>query len=169
MHRPAAATIVLLLPIANNAISFVLTLGERRPPFDLDHGGVTMPIPIVSRRLHEPFDLTLGEVLAVEIFGIRQRNCSLYWPSLCGSPRPISSPGRSFRRGNRAGRSRVQPAPPPANRHAQSRLRANALAARRLRPDDLASLRLHSAQGAGWLNRSARASNGEFWRWQRRR
>jgi hypothetical protein len=22
-----------------------------------DHGGITMPVPIVSRRLHEPFDL----------------------------------------------------------------------------------------------------------------
>jgi hypothetical protein len=37
-----------------------------------DHGGVTMPVPIVSRRLHEPFDLALGEVLAGAIFGIRQ-------------------------------------------------------------------------------------------------
>jgi hypothetical protein len=30
MHRPAAATIVLLLPIANNAISFVLTGNDDR-------------------------------------------------------------------------------------------------------------------------------------------
>jgi hypothetical protein len=35
---------------------------------------------IVSRRLHEPFDLALGEVLAGAIFDIWQptrRNCSL--------------------------------------------------------------------------------------------
>jgi hypothetical protein len=40
-----------------------------------------MPMPIVSGRLHEPFDLALGEVLASAIFGIRQptrRDCSLY-------------------------------------------------------------------------------------------
>ena len=46
-----------------------------------DHGGVTMPMPIVSGRLHEPFDLALGEVLAGAIFGIWQptkRNCSFY-------------------------------------------------------------------------------------------
>jgi hypothetical protein len=46
-----------------------------------NHGGVTMPVPIVSGRLHEPFDLALGEVLASAIFGIWQpttRNCSLY-------------------------------------------------------------------------------------------
>ena len=30
-----------------------------------NHGGVTMLVPIVSRRLHEPFDLALGEVLAL--------------------------------------------------------------------------------------------------------
>jgi hypothetical protein len=46
-----------------------------------DHGGVTMPMPIVSRRFHEPFDLALGEVLASAILGVRQptrRDCSLY-------------------------------------------------------------------------------------------
>jgi hypothetical protein len=46
-----------------------------------DHGGVTMPMPIFSGRLHDPFDLALGEVLAGAIFDIRQptkRNCSLY-------------------------------------------------------------------------------------------
>jgi hypothetical protein len=46
-----------------------------------DHGGVTMSMPIVSCRLHEPFDFALGEVLACAIFGIRQptrRYCSFY-------------------------------------------------------------------------------------------
>jgi hypothetical protein len=37
-----------------------------------DHGGVTMPVPIVSCRLHEPFNPALGEVLASAIFGIWQ-------------------------------------------------------------------------------------------------
>jgi hypothetical protein len=40
-----------------------------------------MPVPIVSRCLHQPFDLAFGEVLAGPIFDIRQptkRDCSLY-------------------------------------------------------------------------------------------
>jgi hypothetical protein len=37
-----------------------------------DHGGVAMSMPIVSGRLHEPFDLALGKVLAGAIFRIRQ-------------------------------------------------------------------------------------------------
>ena len=36
-----------------------------------NHGGVTMPVPIVSGRLHEPFNLALGEVFAGAVFGIR--------------------------------------------------------------------------------------------------
>ena len=39
-----------------------------------------MPVPVVSRRLHQPFDLALGEVLAGPIFDIRQptaSDCSL--------------------------------------------------------------------------------------------
>src|SRR5215471_12126257 len=43
-----------------------------------DHGGITMPVTIVSRCLHEPLNLALGEVLASAIFGIRQptgRDC----------------------------------------------------------------------------------------------
>jgi len=45
-----------------------------------NHGGVTMPVTIVSGRLHEPFDLALGEVLA-GANGISQpprTDCSLY-------------------------------------------------------------------------------------------
>jgi hypothetical protein len=51
------------------------------PKCHQNHGAVTMPVPIVSGRLHEPFKLALGEVLASAIFGIWQptkRNCSLY-------------------------------------------------------------------------------------------
>src|SRR5262249_12569405 len=51
------------------------------PKCHQDHGGVTMPVPIVSRRLHQPVNLALGEVLASAIFGIRQptaSDCSLY-------------------------------------------------------------------------------------------
>src|SRR5215467_12523482 len=54
---------------------------QAMPECHQNHGGVTMPVPIVSRRLHEPFNLALGEVLASAIFGIRQptaRDCSLY-------------------------------------------------------------------------------------------
>src|SRR5262245_29058009 len=40
-----------------------------------------MPVPIVTGRLHEPFNFALGEVLTGPIFGIRQpttSDCSLY-------------------------------------------------------------------------------------------
>jgi hypothetical protein len=33
-----------------------------------------MPVPIVSCRLHEPFNLALGEVLASSILGVWQPN-----------------------------------------------------------------------------------------------
>jgi hypothetical protein len=54
---------------------------QTMPKCHRDHGGVTMAVPIVSGRLHEPFDLALSEVLASAILGIRQparRHCSLY-------------------------------------------------------------------------------------------
>src|SRR5215469_16007982 len=54
---------------------------QAMPECHQNHGGVTMPVPIVSGRLHEPFNLALGEVLASAIFDIRQptkRDCSLY-------------------------------------------------------------------------------------------
>ena len=44
------------------------------PEGQQDHGGVTMPMPIVCRRLHEPFDLALGEYSRVRYsaFGNRR-------------------------------------------------------------------------------------------------
>jgi hypothetical protein len=70
------------------------------PESHQDHGGVPVPMPIVSGRLHQPFDLALGEVLAGAIFGIRQatrRDCSLYsaWSASARSVRTVSMFRRS--------------------------------------------------------------------------
>ena len=60
-----------------------------------------MPVPIVSRRLNEPFNLAFGEVLAGTIFGIRQptaSNCSLFGGWSAGrSPYSKRSKVRGFR------------------------------------------------------------------------
>jgi hypothetical protein len=46
-----------------------------------DHGRIAMPVPVPARRLHQPLDLSLGEVLPDPIMVIGEPttvNCSLY-------------------------------------------------------------------------------------------
>jgi len=54
-----------------------------------DHGRIPMPVPITARRLDEPLDLFLGEVLSgsiMPIWAAATPNCSLYsgWRSGAG-------------------------------------------------------------------------------------
>jgi hypothetical protein len=35
-----------------------------------DHGGVPVPVPVITGRLHQPLDLLVGEILADAVMGI---------------------------------------------------------------------------------------------------
>ena len=51
------------------------------PEGQQDHGRVPMAMAVVPGSLHEPLDLTLGQVLTLAVMGVRQAasaNCSLY-------------------------------------------------------------------------------------------
>src|SRR5262245_65603676 len=54
---------------------------QSMPEGQQDHGRIAVAIPITARRLHQPLDLSLGEVFADPIMGIGEpptANCSLY-------------------------------------------------------------------------------------------
>ena len=46
------------------------------PEGQQDHGCIPMPMPVLARRLHQPLDLSLGEVLTDPIMAI---GVSLQW------------------------------------------------------------------------------------------
>src|SRR5262245_53135810 len=59
------------------------------PEGQQDHGRIPMSVPVPARRLHQPLDLSLGEVLAGSIMAIwaaTTPNCYLYsgWRSGAG-------------------------------------------------------------------------------------
>src|SRR6476659_9964658 len=51
------------------------------PEGQQDHGRIPMSVPVPARRLHQPFDLFLGQVLPGSVVLVREAtraNCSLY-------------------------------------------------------------------------------------------